>query len=181
MMQPLEHYTERRHDDLELPSSSDSANARHGYAKEAMKYWGGDCAYCGRDLIEDYESWLHLSVDHVVPSSVLKSWGKQCASWIGSRANLVPCCRACNEFLSRHPVGDDLPNDEQAFIAIRDRVIREKREKALRRHAQEMVSFHEMMQPAGGLGALASDGDAITQRIIRSRIVRLTPDSIFRS
>ena len=141
-MQPLEHYTKRRKDDLS-PSPSAGGSARHDYAIPVMKYWGTACAYCGRDLADGYESWLALSVDHVVPGCVLGAWGADRGNWIRSRANLVPCCRACNEFLNGYRVKAEAPVTEEAFLALRDRVLEEKREMALLRHQQEAAWFEQ--------------------------------------
>lgn len=181
MIQPLEYYTKRREDDLS-PCPPSNGSSRTGYGRDAVAYWkASTCAYCGCELIDDYESWLHLSVDHVVPACVLKTWGTQYANWIGCRGNVVPCCRACNEFLNGYRVTGKAPKDEEAFIALRNRVLREKRDRALRRHEQEKLSYEQLRRVDAAASTLVPTGsDAIAQRITRSRIARLPSDVSFR-
>jgi 5-methylcytosine-specific restriction endonuclease McrA len=70
--------------------------ARHGYGPPVFDQCGLACSYCGLDVAKPYENWLQLSVDHVVPASA-KGIGYP-AEWIEGLANLVTCCRPCNEF-----------------------------------------------------------------------------------
>ncbi len=87
----LKHYTDRT--DLFIPIRNGNSNCRLGYGLPIVKYWGGSCVYRGINLIEPYENWLNLSVDHVIPNCTLNKWGEQYMDWIGCIANLVPCCR----------------------------------------------------------------------------------------
>ena len=45
------------------------------------------CAYCGKDLLSNFEDFLHATIDHVVP---LKAGGADDLS------NRLPACRTCN-------------------------------------------------------------------------------------
>ena len=139
MLLPLSHYEKSA--ELSPPRSTGIANCRLGYGIPIIEHWGPSCAYCGKDLLESYDAWLDLSVDHIVPVCMLKQWGSECQSWIGSIANLVPCCRACNEFLNGYRIADKTPPDGVAFLELRKRVLAEKRELALRRHQQELKAY----------------------------------------
>lgn len=110
--------------------------ARHGYGPPVFEQCGTSCTYCGRELGARYESWLDVSVDHVVPASTVRALDYP-GEWVSDIANLVTCCRACNEFLNGYRVTEPVPKDLHAFFDLRDRVFRQKREHALRRHQQE--------------------------------------------
>jgi hypothetical protein len=97
------------------------------------------CAYCGRDLASEYEDWLDLSVDHVVPTSAA-ALGIP-GEWLRDRANMVTCCAACNGFLNRFvPAGPFLTTLE-SFFDLRDECFRAKRRLALERHARERERY----------------------------------------
>ena len=144
MLLPLEHYKKLR--EVKPPERSDSSNCRNGYSVPVVKYWGPVCAYCGKDLAESYGSWLDVSVDHVVPGCAVTKWGGEYANWIGALVNLVPCCRSCNEFLNGYRVKQEAPADETAFLSIRDEVLMDKRERALKRHDQERLNFERWLE-----------------------------------
>ncbi len=94
-----------------------------------------------------YESWLNLSVDHVVPGHLGKAgWPKE---WVFDRINLVTCCRACNEFLNGYRVSEPTPPlSFDDFIVVRDRVFDEKLAHAQKRHAIERERY-AAGRPAG--------------------------------
>jgi len=50
------------------------SNCRGGYGPELMKKTRQTaCAYCGMSLIETYEAWLQMQLDHVVPVGVARA------------------------------------------------------------------------------------------------------------
>lgn len=57
---------------LGVPATRDGT-ARHGYGPPVFAACGYQCAYCGFDMASPYESWLNLSVDHVVPQHLTKA------------------------------------------------------------------------------------------------------------
>jgi len=116
-------------------------NCRHGYGPPVFRVCGAACLYCGRVLLHDYESWLDVSIDHVVPQSV--RWYSTRKHWVDDLFNFVTCCRACNEFLARFPCKDAEPNSIETFVSIRDRIFWAKREHTRRRHAEEKAWFIE--------------------------------------
>ena len=109
--------------------------SRHGYGMAVIRQCGRSCLYCGRDVGASYESWLDSSVDRVIPK-----WAPsypECTDWIHDLANLVTCCRACNEFLNQYKVPATIPHDLCEFFDLRDRVFSEKQEYARKCHARE--------------------------------------------
>ena len=130
-----------------------TTSARTGYGLSAAKQSDGCCAYCGVDLATSYEAWLNLSLEHVVPQGARQSSDIN-PVWLGDLVNCVLCCRACNEFLNsyRAPSGA-LTWDE--FLALRDRVFVEKRDRVLRRHASERKTWTRL-RSAGWLGGSAN-------------------------
>ncbi len=105
-------------------------NCRRDYGPPVFQRCGARCVYCGVDLNSSYERWLHISVDHVVPELTIgRGWP---AEWVRDAANLVTCCRTCNELLNDF-YGQywprqlpDRPTSLAAFFEIRDRFFDEK-------------------------------------------------------
>jgi len=85
---------------------------------------------------EQYESWLDLSIDHVIPGETVKrlGWPRE---WVEDIANLVTCCRACNEFLNGYRVADPPPATTDEFFALRAQHFVAKRERVIERHVRE--------------------------------------------
>jgi hypothetical protein len=109
---------------------------RTGYGLHPLRLCEGCCAYCGARLDEPYEAWLNLSVDHVVPTRSVKELGYP-PQWVEDLANIVACCRSCNEFLNGYRVTLPLPTTEAEFFDVRDSVFLSKRDAALARHGLE--------------------------------------------
>jgi len=121
--------------------------ARHGYGPPVFEQCGLKCVYCGFDMGVRYEDWLQLSVDHVVPSGS-RARGYR-PEWLEDIANLVTCCRPCNEFSNAFAVTDSAPESEEAFFVIRDRAFAAKRALVLSKHGKERVWFQEHVRDAG--------------------------------
>ncbi len=117
---------------------------RHGYGLDVFKQCGTTCVYCDRELDEPYEAWLDISVDHVIPVETIKKLGYP-REWVDDLANLVTCCRACNEFLNRYSVNDEAPATIEEFFALRDRHYMKKREMARERHRRERESHRDWL------------------------------------
>jgi len=114
---PFDRLPERGRSLLGRPTQGD-VTARHGYGPPVFRLFGHRCAYCGEDL-SGYRNWLSISLDHVIPrQSVRLGWNPD---WIEDVANLVPCCRACNEFTNAYKILDPPPTDIEAFFDARDR------------------------------------------------------------
>lgn len=60
--------------------------------KQAFERDGGKCRYCGLDFLTSLSMFWSYTIDHVKARSV---------GGTDQIANLVTCCKACNETLSR--------------------------------------------------------------------------------
>jgi len=112
---------------------------------------GLSCVYCRLDMSEPYENWLQLSVDHVVPAGT-KGAGYP-PEWIEDIANLVTCCRACNEFSNGFRVTSPVPPNVEAFFVVRDQAYLAKRDLLVMKHDVERRRYAEQMagrRPVGG-------------------------------
>lgn len=126
--------------------------ARHGYGPPVFDECGYTCVYCGLDRERTYEGWLQISVDHVVPrNSVARGIP---TDWIEDIANLVTCCRACNEFGNQFTVADAKPALLDAFFDLRDSVFATRKGSILARHATERAWYEArvayVFKEAGG-------------------------------
>lgn len=157
---PFAHHT---HQCFVYQPKKATGNARHaenGYATGSLyAYRVARCAYCSRRFDVSYRAFLDLSVDHVVPVSVMsetpdvapkkpKPWpyDKQVRSWLLHQCNTVPCCRACNEFLNGFTVGNEaMPKTPEQFALLRDKVFQDKRRGALSAHAQERKNYRAFL------------------------------------
>jgi hypothetical protein len=132
-MIPFDWYPHGGNEPIGIPQGSSS---RRDYGPPTFKACGYFCVYCGMDLNKDYQSWLCISVDHVVPKRV--AWYNVHQDWIMDGINLVTCCRACNDFLQQDfNVREEEPRTIAQFTAIRDRTFRAKCEYVRERHAKE--------------------------------------------
>lgn len=147
MSAPFDRYKNEGKVPLGAPKTGDGTS-RHGYGPEVFDQCGWHCAYCDRPLLERYESWLDVSVDHVIPQST--PWHGAGKPWIRDIFNLVTCCRACNEFLNQHIVRNPEPATVEEFTTLRDQVFAAKREKARKRHDQERVKFERLLEAERG-------------------------------
>ena len=84
-------------------------------------------------LVDSYEHWLLLTVDHVVPVSDRdRREGHRLGipkNWHESYSNIVLACSGCNGFRNRYEVSWQEPRekwDECEFFKFRDRVFQEK-------------------------------------------------------
>ena len=119
-------------------------NCRYGYGLKLQQLTGQvECAYCGISLVENYEIWLTMAIDHVVPDNVCKSLGIS-EEWNQDYSNRVLCCTACNTFGNRYePKNIDKPVTLEEFYQLRDRVFVERKALILERHRQEYLFFEQ--------------------------------------
>ena len=83
------------------PQLKTNGRSRDGYALTLYQKTGqirkfATCAYCGLSFIDDPAHWYLLSVDHIVPRYAQERLGLE-ERYINAMANLVLCCKACNE------------------------------------------------------------------------------------
>ena len=125
-------------------------SARQGYGRWLIDHANQTCCvYCNVSLVDTYENWLLLNVDHVIPEDSCKHLGipKQ---WHHSYTNLVLACSGCNIFKNRDSLGSvdsvqPKPSSEwtpSEFIALRDRVFKE-RYRIIRDRRADEVRFYE--------------------------------------
>jgi hypothetical protein len=118
-------------------------NCRHEYGLKLQKVTGlGDCAYCGMSLVDAYEHWLMMSVDHVVPTRAGQAVGIS-DDWLTDYANIVLCCSACNGFGNRYKLMTDVvtPVTLDDFFVLRDRVFAERKKLILSKHEKERAFY----------------------------------------
>ena len=108
-------------------------NARREYGHWLVERGQTSCAYCRMILVDSYEHWLLLTVDHVVPVSDRdRREGHRLGipkNWHESYSNIVLACSGCNGFRNRYEVSWQEPRekwDECEFFKFRDRVFQEK-------------------------------------------------------
>ncbi|MBO8128151.1 MAG: HNH endonuclease [Peptococcaceae bacterium] len=140
-MLPFDRYEGGGRKLLGRPPGGDGT-CRRGYGVPVFKQCGLTCVYCGRFLGAPYEAWLDISIDHVIPRSAIEQLGVP-REWVEDVANLVTCCRACNEFLNQYRVNPPAPQNLAQFFDLRDQVFRDKRELARRRHAEERMWYEK--------------------------------------
>jgi hypothetical protein len=72
-------------------------------------------------------------VDHVVPQQVVGMGFPR--EWVRSAANLVACCRPCNDLFSRDSVVESVPSTLEGFFDLRDAIYLQRRARILARRA----------------------------------------------
>ena len=108
-------------------------NARREYGHWLVENGQTSCAYCGMSLVDSYEHWLLLTVDHVIPvSDKDRRKGHRLGipkSWHESYSNIVLACSGCNGFRNRYEASWQKRKEsweESEFFEFRDRVFQEK-------------------------------------------------------
>jgi hypothetical protein len=129
---PFETYP---HQGRQLLGKRASGNCRHIYGLQLQILTGGThCVYCDVSLIDTYEHWLNMQVDHVVPSTS----GKKCGipeEWLLDYSNTVLCCGACNGFKNRYEV-TVCPTSLAEFYDLRNRIFIDRKLGILQSHEE---------------------------------------------
>ena len=136
-MLPFESYPNRGR---QLLGKRAGGNCRRIYGLALQRISGAtSCAYCDVNLVDTYEHWLNMSMDHVVPSTA----GKKCGipeEWLADYSNTVLCCAACNAFRNRHPVSF-CPTSLEEFYDLRDKIFLERKTLILKSHELDRTFF----------------------------------------
>lgn len=110
------------------------SNARREYGLWLVEHGQTSCAYCGVSLVDSYEHWLLLTVDHVIPVSLKdRKEGHRLRipkSWHESYSKIVLACSGCNGFRNRYEIPQQESREsweESEFFNLRDKVFQEKR------------------------------------------------------
>jgi hypothetical protein len=121
------------------------ANCRHEYGLKFMQLTRQtQCAYCSADFAKDFDAWLTMALDHVVPRSVCIALGVQ-EDWREDCANIVLACAACNSFCNRYKPKNvnSAPPTWEAFLRLRDDIFRQRNERIRERKAAEREFYDE--------------------------------------
>ncbi len=129
---------------LGIPPQGDGT-ARHGYGPPVFAHFGYACAYCGLDMRASFEAWLQLSIDHVIPHQMTRLGYPR--EWVEDLANLVTCCRPCNDFGNRFIVSDPAPTSPEAFFDLRDQVFVKRLEQISVARAREKRDHFDKLFP----------------------------------
>jgi len=99
------------------------------------------CAYCNLNLVDTYEHWLLMCVDHVVPIR----WGKVKGireEWLYDISNMVLACSGCNGFRNRFESSRRrLPTSFSQFCKMRDKIFLERKRLIKKSRVKEKSFF----------------------------------------
>jgi 5-methylcytosine-specific restriction endonuclease McrA len=105
---------------------------------EVRKRDGCTCQYCGLSGLGNFDIWINLTIDHIIPS---------CSGGDDTEENKAVACGECNTLKGNYvPVG----NEREERIADARRYVQEKRERW--RHL-----FEKMMTESGALASAFPD------------------------
>lgn len=131
-------------DGVRLLCKRAGSTARHEYGLRLQRLTKQTtCAYCGVNLVDDYNHWLLLTVDHVIPATECERL-RIPTGWRESYSNIVLCCSGCNSFDNHYRIPWDEPSDEwtlDRFFRLRNRVFQDRKQRILTRRAKEIVFF----------------------------------------
>ncbi len=141
-VEPFESYPAHGREPLGPPSDTTGA-CRSGYGLAFQRLTGQTtCAYCGLSLVDSYEHWLLMSIDHVVPRADARRLGIP-ADFVEDVVNIVLCCAGCNGFGNRYR-STATPRSEwtlDAFLELRDRIYAERFQAIATRRGVERTFF----------------------------------------
>ena len=113
------------------------------------------CAYCGNKLLESFERWQVLAIDHVIPDETGKQKGIR-DEWLQDLSNAVFSCVPCNRYKNKYQLlpAEACPESPAAFFDLRDRVFTERRELAARQRAKDLKGYqsHPWLLPLDPTG-----------------------------
>ena len=147
-MKPFDDYPEGG---LAILKKMGRANARREDGLWLMKNAQQDrCVYCAVSLVDDYNHWLLLNVDHVIPVQECKRLQIP-VDWHHSFTNAVLACFGCNLFDNRYTIDWQQPKaaDEWTvteFVGLRDKVFTERKVRVLKRRADEVQFFERKVK-----------------------------------
>ena len=122
------------------------ANARREDGLWLMQNANQDkCAYCGVSLVDNYDHWLLLNLDHVIPAKECDRLGIP-VEWHHSFTNAVLACFGCNLFDNRYKIQWQQPKPTSEwtlpqFVELRNKVFQERKGRILKRRADEVDFF----------------------------------------
>jgi hypothetical protein len=120
-------------------------NCRHEYGLRLQRLIGlNKCAYCSLSLVDTYDHWLMLSVDHILPNHAGAELGVQ-PEWLDDYWNTVLCCSACAAFGSLLPLETDVtsPKSAEEFLSLRDQIFVERKRMILLSHEHDLAFYDD--------------------------------------
>jgi hypothetical protein len=118
-MMPFDQYP---HAGAELLGKCGVTNCRHEYGLKLQRLTGQtSCASCGLSLVDTFEHWLLMSVDHVIPTATGLALGIE-PRWVEDFCNTVLCCSGCNGLGNRYKLAATVtvPTAILSFIELRN-------------------------------------------------------------
>ena len=115
------------------------------HKKQILLRDAGRCVYCGRSLLQDQESYLSLTIDHLIPKKENDASHVQTTvHYIHNLENKVLSCRNCNALKGDYiPEGADLsefPEHREAYLNAIRKKIAAKRAHALQEFLEAVIA-----------------------------------------
>jgi len=119
--------------------------SRSGYGLAFQRITGQvTCADCAVSLVDDYDQWLVMQVDHVVPAGEARRLGIDLL-YYEDAIDLVLACAGCHGFGNRYRCAAETEpgsvRDIVAFLDLRDRTFADRIARIAERHAIERALF----------------------------------------
>ena len=134
------------------------SNCRAGYGAKFIEITRErQCAYCSRDLLAQYELWLTMVLDHVIPVSVCENAGIPTNLTL-DMSNMVLACAACNGFHNRYALPEAFgPLTPESFYDVRDKIFRDRRRQIEERHRIELQIYEKQLAKIqGGIQSISA-------------------------
>jgi hypothetical protein len=147
----------------ELLGKCSGGNCRHEYGLKLQRLTGQTaCAYCELSLVDTYEHWLLMSVDHVIPTRTGLALGIS-ADWLADYCNTVLCCWACNGFGNRYQLAAEtiVPTDFAAFVKLRDETFALRKTLILGCHPKERQFYDSLPWERGSVATVVTSDQAV--------------------
>lgn len=140
-MLPFDRYPSQGRKHLGRPAPGTSS-IRSGYGAALQRMTGQTtCANCGLDHTRDYNAWLLLTVDHVVPRQEAIRFGIS-IEFFEDAVNLMLACSRCNGYLNRYR-NKGRPKATwtlEEFLPLRDLVFEDRHAQiSVRRNAEKRL------------------------------------------
>jgi 5-methylcytosine-specific restriction endonuclease McrA len=106
------------------------------------------CVFCGKDMIHDQESYLSITIDHLIPKTKANQAYKDLIE------NKVLSCRNCNalkgDYLVSDTVSDNFPEDREEYVSSVRKYVAQRRAEFLGEYLE--ATKLKVEQDSGGTG-----------------------------
>lgn len=143
-MRPFDAYPDKGRKMLGMAKGSTTRHDHFTKLRELTGQTSCACAYCGMSLIDSYEHWFMITLDHVVPRKAGAAIGIS-SEWLNDYANIVLCCSACNDFANRYtlPENTKCPETCDEFFILRDKIFAERKQRICEKRRDERKFFDD--------------------------------------